>query len=124
MKIMFISHIENDCFLQEGTEIELKTIVDQRTLAEIFVDEKLKLAAYDILFVHPENPTDPGWKIAPAPSLIFSGGFRKPVLRKKVAHLPREIAEKHWPFIIEEFARCHSFVEVLEKLQEQEREKL
>ena len=124
MKILFISHIENDCFLTKTSGIEFETVVDRRSLAEIFADETLDSTNYDIIFIHPLERTDPGWKLAPAPALIFSEGFRKPLLREKVAHIPREIVENHWPFIVDDFSRCGSFIKVLQNLQDQERENL
>ena len=124
MKVLFITHLEDDCFLQPLPELEFTVLIDTRSLDEIFSDTGMSLAGYDILFIHPEEPRDPGWRRAPVPSLIFSGGFRKPLVRENVAHVPREIVEKEWFFILEEFSRQGSFIEVFARLQEREREAL
>ena len=124
MKLLFISHLEKGCFVSNIPEIEVEAVVDKRCLDEIFADKALAVADYDILLINPELPTDPGWRAAPVPALIFSSFYRKPATQDKVAHIPRNIVEKKWRFIIEEFACCRSFTQVLQKLQQQEKEKM
>ena len=98
MKLLFISHLEEGCFVSNIPEIEVEAVVDKRCLDEIFADKALAVADYDILLINPELPTDPGWRAAPVPALIFSSFYRKPATQDKVAHIPRNIVEKKWRF--------------------------
>lgn len=124
MKLLFISHLKNDCFVEQTPDIEITEVVDNRSMIDIFTDKKLTVTDYDLLLLHPETRTDPGWRSAPIPTLIFSKGFRKPIIKETVVFVPREIVEKNWLFIIDEFRRCRSLVEVLTTLQNMERETL
>ena len=121
MKLLYISHTDGDCFIVNTPSVDLTAIVDKRSLVDIFEDDSLSLDVYDIIFVHPNIPADPGWKAAPGPTIIFSGGFRKPLLRDVVVHIPKEMVEKHWKFLIDEYMVSRSFTKTLLKLQHREK---
>jgi hypothetical protein len=99
MKILYISHEENDCFLEESADFKFNAFVDKRCLYDIYNDNKYSLDQYQLILCHPKHSSDTGWNYFTR-TVFFSGGYKKTFIRTNACHIPKELFIANWlPFL-------------------------